>query len=119
MKLGWHTKPLHLVGIWIALSLLTGNGCVQPVVIDMDSFDPAQDQMAIAGYYREEAVGLHQKAAALVESADRYERLFGPQSDWVTGARHLSQYYAAASQDLDRRADAHAEAARMARQLPR
>ena len=78
----------------------------------MTSFDPSQDQVAIAGYYRDQAMDLQEKAAELAESAVRYERLFGPQSDWVSGARQLSQYYAIAAQDLERLAEAHAEVAR-------
>lgn len=99
----------------ITLCLFAWSGCAQSLVIDMASFDPAQDQTAIAGYYRHQARDLREKAAVLAESAARYERLFGPQSDWVAGARQLSQYYAAAAQELERRADAHAEVARTGR----
>ena len=72
--------------------------------------------MAIADYYRAEAVALKEKAAALAESVVRYEHLFGPQSDWVSGAKQLSQYYAEAAEELERRAEAHAEVARTGRQ---
>jgi hypothetical protein len=82
----------------------------------MTSFDPSQDQMAIVGYYRGQAMDLREKAASLAESVVRYEHLFGPQSDWVSGARQLSQYYAAAAQDLERAAEGHAEVARTGRQ---
>jgi hypothetical protein len=34
------------------------------------------------------------------------------QSDWVSGAKQLSQYYASAAQDLERLVEAHEEAAR-------
>lgn len=121
MTILWRTKPPCLVGwrMLIALCLLVSSGCAQPVVIDMTSFDPSQDQMAIAGYYRGGAMALREKAAALAESAVRYEHLFGPQSDWVSGARQLSQYYAAAAQELERLADAHAEVARTGRQRRR
>jgi hypothetical protein len=109
----------HHVG-WGVLTLLCSlavAGCAQPVeTIDMTSFNPSQDQMAIAGYYRGQAIDLREKAASLAESAVRYERLFDPQSDWVSGARQLSQYYAVAAQDLDRLAEAHAEVARTGRQ---
>jgi len=88
-------------------------GCAQPVeTIGKTSIDQLQDQMAIAGYYRAEATVLKEKAAAIAESAVRYEHLFGPQSDWVSGARQLSRYYAVAAQDLERRAEAYEEAAR-------
>ena len=89
--------------------LLAAAGCAQPVetIDDMASFDPSQDQMAIADSYRAEAMVLREKAAAHAESIVRYERLFGPQSDWVSGARQLSQYYAEVAQELERRAEAH------------
>ena len=106
----------HHVG-WsalIVLCMLAAVGCAPQHVetIEMTSFDPSQDQAAIVGYYRDEAMDLREKAAEHAESAIRYERLFGPQSDWVSGARQLSQYYAAAAQDLERLVEAHAEVAR-------
>ena len=108
------------MGILILLCSLAAAGCAQPVeTIGTTSVDQLQDQMAIVGYYRAEAMVLKEKAAAIAESAVRYEQLFGPQSDWVSGARQLSQYYAVAAQDLERRADAYAEAARTGRQLRR
>ncbi|MEK7760744.1 MAG: hypothetical protein AAB433_04095 [Nitrospirota bacterium] len=107
-------------GVLILLCSLTAAGCAQPVeTIGRTSVEQLQDQMAIAGYYRAEATALKEKAAAIAESAVRYEHLFGPQSDWVSGARQLSQYYAVAAQDLERRADAYAEAARTGQQRRR
>ena len=107
-------------GALIVLCVLTMAGCAQPVeTIDRTSVDSLQDQMAVAGHYRAEAMALKEKAAAVAESAVRYERLFGPQSDWVSGAQQLSQYYAVAAQDLERRAEAYAEAARTRRQQRR
>ena len=104
-------------GVLIVLCLLAAAGCAQPVeTIDMTSFDPSQDQMAIVGYYRGQAMDLREKAASLGESAVRYEHLFGPQSDWVGGARQLSQYYTAVAQEQERLAEAHAEVARTGRQ---
>ena len=107
-------------GVLIAFCLLAAAGCAESVVPieDMTSFDPSQDQMAIAGSYRAEAVALKEKAAALAESVVRYEHLFGPQSDLVSGARQLSRYYTDAAQELERRAEAHAEVARTGRQRP-
>ncbi len=100
--------------------LLAAAGCAQPVqTVDTTSFGPSQDQQAIVGYYRAEAMVLTEKAAAIAESAVRYEKLFGPESDWVSGARQLSQYYAVAAQDLKRRAEAYEEDARTGRQRRR
>ena len=112
----------HHVGwsVLILLGSLAAAGCAQPVqTVDTASFGPSQDQQAIVGYYRTEAMVLKEKAAAIAESAVRYEQLFGPESDWVSGARQLSQYYAVAAQDLEHRADAYAEAAQTGRQRRR
>ena len=97
--------------VLIVLCVLVA-GCAPQPTIEMTSFDPSQDQAAIVGYYRDEAMDLREKAAEHAESAIRYERLFGPQSDWVSGARQLSQYYATAAQDLERLVQAHEEVAR-------
>jgi hypothetical protein len=100
-------------GVLILVCSLAAAGCSQPVEkVDTISFGPSQDQQTIAGYYRDEAMVLKEKAALIAESAVRYEQLFGPQSDWVSGARQLSQYYAVAAQDLERRAQAYEESAR-------
>jgi len=107
-------------GVLILLCSLVAAGCAQSVAkIDTTSFGPSQDQMAIAGYYRDQAMVLKEKADAIAESAVRYEHLFGPESDWVSGARQLSRYYAVAAQDLERRAEALADAARTGRQQRR
>lgn len=104
-------------GVLIVLCLLAAAGCAKPVAkIDTTSFGPSQDQMTIAGYYRDQAMVLREKAGAIAESAARYERLFGAESDWVSGARQLSEYYAVAAHDLERLADAYADAARTGRQ---
>jgi len=118
----WRATVSHHVGwgVLIVLCSLAAAGCAQPVeTIDTTSFGPSQDQIAIANYYRSEAMVLKEKAAAIAESAVRYEHLFGPQSDWVSGAQQLSRYYAVAAQDLERRAEALADAARTGRQQRR
>jgi hypothetical protein len=118
----WHATLSHYVGwgVLILLCSLAAAGCTQPVTkIDTTSFGPSQDQMEIAGYYRDQAMVMREKAGMIAESAVRYEHLFGPQSDWVSGALQLSEYYAVAAQDLERRADAHADAARTGRQQRR
>ena len=105
-------------GLLLALYVFAAAGCAQSVapIEDMASFDPSQDQMAFADNYRAEAAALREKAASLAETVVRYEHLFGPQSDLVSGARQLSQYYVEAAKDLERRAEAHAEVARTGQQ---
>jgi hypothetical protein len=107
-------------GVLILLCSLAAAGCAKPVAkIDTTSFGSSQDQMAVAGYYRDQAMVLREKAGAIAESAVRYERLFGAESDWVSGAKQLSEYYAVAAHDLERLADAYADAARTGRQRSR
>lgn len=107
-------------GVLILLCSLAAAGCSRPAEkVDTISFGPSQDQQTIAGYYRDEAMVLKEKAALIAESAVRYEHLFGPQSDWVSGARQLSEYYAVAAQDLERRAQAYEETARSGKQRRR
>ena len=110
----------HHVGkeLLFALCLFAAVGCAESFgpIEDMASFDPAQDQMAFADNYRAEAAALREKAASLAETVVRYENLFGPQSDLVSGAKQLSRYYVEAAQELERRAEAHAEVARTGRQ---
>ena len=107
-----HTTLSHEVrwGGLIVLCLLSAASCAQPVeTIEMTSFHPSHDQAAIVGYYRDAAMEQRDKAASYAESAVRYEHLFGPESDWVSGARKLSQYYAESAQELERLAEAHAK----------
>lgn len=108
-------------GVLILLCSLAAAGCSQPdQKVETISFGPLQeDQQIVAGYYRDEAMVLKEKAALSAESAVRYEYLFGPQSDWVSGARQLSHYYAVAAQDLERRAQAYEESARTGKQQRR
>lgn len=93
-------------------------GCVSPdvidmrEVIDMRSFDPSQDQRAIAGYYRNQAMAMRERAHAQTTAAARYEGLFGPEADLVSGARLLAGYYGHTADELERRAEAHAAVAR-------
>ena len=49
------------------------------------------------------------------EQANRaalYERIFGPDSDWVSGARLLNQFYETSAREQERQAHWHLELAR-------
>ncbi|MDF0642396.1 MAG: hypothetical protein P0111_00075 [Nitrospira sp.] len=59
----------------------------------LDSYDPSHDGRTIATYHANQAKTLHKKAEDISEQAAAYERLFGPDSEWVIGARLLAQYY--------------------------
>ena len=103
-------RSLLVVGIMLGMS-----GCVSPQSIEMGSYDPAYDQKAIAGYYRNQSVALREKAHAQATAAVRYEALFGPDSDLVSGARALARYYEQTAQELERVAEAHASVDRAGR----
>jgi len=98
---------------WNVLILLCSFGAAacagQVETIEMTSFSPSHDQAAIVGYYRDAAMEQREKAASYAQSAARYEHLFGPESDWVSGARKLSEYYAESARELERLAEAHAK----------
>jgi hypothetical protein len=88
------------------------SSCVSPESIDLSSYDPLHDQTAIAGYYRNQAIAMHGKANAQVTAAARYEALFGPEADLVSGARSLARYYEQTAKELDRLAEGHETVAR-------
>ena len=94
-------------------------GDVEGHMIDAIASEPRRGYGSGADRYQGQALDLREKAGTIAESAVRYEQLFGPQSDWVSGARKLSQYYATAAQDLERLAEAHAEVARTGQQQRR
>lgn len=82
-------------------------GCASTESIDLDSFDPSHNQTEIANYYRNQAVAMREKADAQATAAVRYEALFGPEADLVSGAKSLAHYYEQTAQELERVAQAH------------
>ncbi len=66
--------------------------------LDLTDYDQIQDQHKIAGFYSQEAARLRLMARDLDHRAVVYERLFGPGSDWVAGARLLARSYDDAAQ---------------------
>lgn len=94
----------------LLLYLLGLGGCASTEPSDMSSYDPGQDQAAIADLYRNQAGAMHEKAQAQMTAATRYEALFGPEDDLVSGARLLADYYEQTAKEFDRLAEAHASA---------
>ncbi len=97
------------------LSIGVSSGCATPESLEMGSYDPSDDQGAIAGYYRNQALAMHEKAKAQATTAARYEELFGSESDLVSGARSLARYYEQTALELGRLAEAHASVDRTGR----
>jgi hypothetical protein len=92
--------------------VLVLSGCASPASIEMDSYDPSHNQTEIASYYRNQAVAMREKADAQATAAVRYEALFGPEADLVSGAKSLAHYYEQTAQELERVAQAHEAVAR-------
>jgi len=95
-------QSLLLVAIMLGMS-----SCLSPESIDLSSYDPSHDQTAIAGYYKNQADAMREKANAQATAAVRYEALFGPEADLVSGAKSLAHYYEQTAQELERVAQAH------------
>lgn len=93
-------------------------GCASTTSIDMDSYDPSHNQTEIANYYRNQAVAMREKADAQTTAAVRYEALFGPEADMVSGAKSLAHYYEQTAEELERVAQAHEAVDRKKRTPP-
>ena len=93
----------------LAISLQSGCSGRSTALLDPASRDPGQDHWAIAAYYSRQAALSRQQAEELTGSIVAYERLFGPESEWVTGTRRLAQFYEDAAREQDRLADLHLE----------
>lgn len=92
----------------MGLSLLLGIACTGlRMPVDMSSLDSSRDQDAIAALYSDQAGSLRQKAETLRQQAVVYAHLFGPDSEWVRGARLLATYYEDAAQESERQAGKH------------
>lgn len=102
---------MHSAILVLLLGIFIQSGCSggPAAALDMTSLNPGQDHGKIVTYYRHEAVVARQQAEALTNRAAVYERLFGRESDWVTGARLLAQFYDEAAREQDRLADLHLE----------
>jgi len=105
-------KPSVKFGSILLVCLLGIGGCASYEALDMSSYDPSHDQTAIANLYRNQAVMMREKANAQATAAARYEALFGPEADLVSGARLLAHYYGQTAQELERLAEAHAAVGR-------
>lgn len=103
-----------LSGLLLALSYsCTGPG----TLFEMTSEEPSPDQWKIAAFYSREAAKMREKAEELSRQAVTYEQLFGPGSEWVTGARLLAQYYEEQARELEHRSGKHAALAEASRRL--
>jgi len=102
---------MHTAIFVVLLAIFFQPGCSgrSSALLDPTSRDPSQDHWAIAAYYSRQAAESRQQAEALNGSIVAYERLFGPESDWVTGTRLLVQFYEDTAREQDRLAELHLE----------
>ena len=99
---------IFLFGVLLMLGCTRG----PTTVLDLVSRDPGQDHWAVASYYTRQAVASRQQAEEMNNQAVVYERLFGRESDWVSGTKLLVQFYEEAAREQDRLADLHLELAK-------
>jgi len=82
-------------------------------VQDLTSHDSGHDHhWAIVSYYSREAAVSPQQAEEMTSRVATYERLFGPDSDWVAGTGLLVQFYEEAAREQERLADLYLELGR-------
>src|SRR5579885_1743546 len=93
----------------VFMSLTIGlSGCYSPrTPLGLTSFDPGEEQVAIARYYQQEAERYRRRAEEALSQAAVYERLFGADSDWVKGARLLADSYFVTAEQHDDLAEQH------------
>ena len=82
-------------------------GCQTPQPLELNSFDPSQDQRYIAYQYLRQAGLMKQKAEDLKNKAERYAQLFGPDSEWATSAKLLQNFYEEEAENRERLAIQH------------
>ena len=79
---------------------------------DTASRDPTQDHLKMASFYVRAAMRSREHAEEQANRTVVYERVFGPDSDWVSGARLLKQFYENSAREQDRQAQWHLDLAR-------
>ena len=98
---------------WVLVGSLALWSCVaSSPVVELESMDPSADQWRIAQYHYREAARFRQRSRDLYEQGLIYERLFGRESDWVSGSRLLARSYEEAAMQHEQRGDTHRELSR-------
>lgn len=99
----WCIQGMVLVLIMVSI------GCQKPAVapINLNNLDPSQDQRFIVKQYLNQAVHMVQTAQDLRRKSERYAQLFGPDSEWVTSAKLLEEFYINEAYDREKLAAQH------------
>ena len=83
-------------------------GCSRPQTeLSLKTYAQHHDQQKIAEFYAQEAARSRQMAQDLFRRVKVYERLFGPDSDWVKGTRALAESYEESAHEDERAAARH------------
>jgi len=100
---------MHAAILVLLLAIFLQPGCsgISTAPLDMTSLNASQDHGKIATYYRHQAVVSRQQVEELTNRAVVYERLFGLDSEWVTGTRLLAQFYEEAAREEEQLARRH------------
>ncbi len=107
---GSGVRRSRLLTEWLPIMLwvIASSGCAAPTSpLEMTALDPAQDHWRIATAYAREATAMRQRAEELSKRASHYERLFGADSEWVTGTKLLAHFYEDAAREQQRLAEVH------------
>lgn len=91
----------------VNLLLLLNYSGVPMAPLEMTTLNPGDDHETSAYHYHHEAVLARQQADELANQAVVYEQLFGPESDWVSGARLLVKFYEEVAREQARLAEQH------------
>jgi hypothetical protein len=96
-KGAWRRCPVCLCIRTIVIFVVCISGLqsctASPTVPDFYSVGSTEEQRTIGEYYRSEAAMFRQKADQMDERVRAYRQLFGEESEWVSGARALGEYY--------------------------
>ena len=88
---------------WAILASCVGAGSE----LELTSQDQSHDQAWIASVYQREAARLWQSSQQMSARLTVYERVFGAESDWVTGTRVLAQALEEEALEHERKARQH------------
>jgi hypothetical protein len=110
----WRRETVCLVmrtAVLVALCGVSLQGCsASPIVPDFFEVGSIEEQRTIGQYYRSEAAQFRQRAQEMEERASAYRELFGEESEWVSGARALGEYYQREATERERLAEQYLSA---------
>lgn len=107
---------IHGIIIMAFLAAVGSTACHQgPILplapLDTTSRDPTQDHLKMASIYVNQAMRSRELAEENLNRALVYERVFGRDSDWVSSARLLAQFYENSAREQERQANWHLDMA--------